>query len=225
MPRLHPHEQKCKLRTSEAGCSESCTPRFNREGRGVIPSLDSTISPDEQPESVGQLVPEATWYRSLCYKTQQSWSCARRVVTKVCYGSEGLQIRHVATSLPAAKVSPSQVYKDKYCPRGEMENRLKEQQLDLFADRTSTQTFESNQLRLWLSSMAYVLMQAFRQHCLTKTALARATVGTIRLALLKLGAKITVSVRRIVIAIASACPHQDILAIAYQRIQAIPATG
>ena len=68
-------------------------------------------------------------------------------------------------------------------------------------------------------------MQAFRQHCLTKTALAKATVGTIRLTLLKLGAKITVSVRRIVIAIASACPHQDILAIAYQRIQAIPATG
>ena len=106
-----------------------------------------------------------------------------------------------------------------------MENRLKEQQLDLFADRTSTQTFESNQLRLWLSSMAYVLMQAFRQHCLARTPLAKATVGTIRLTLLKLGAKITVSVRRILIAIASACPYQDILAIAYQRIQAIPATG
>jgi len=76
-------------------------------------------------------------------------------VTKVCYGSKGLELRHVVTSLPAAKVPPSQVYTDKYCPRGEMENRLKEQQLDLFADRTSTQTFESNQLRLWLSAMAY----------------------------------------------------------------------
>ena len=146
-------------------------------------------------------------------------------MTKVCYGSQGLQIRHVATSLPAAKVPPSQVYTDKYCPRGEMENRLKEQQLDLFADRTSTQTFESNQLRLWLSAMAYVLMQAFRQHCLPGTSLAKATVGTIRLALLKLGAKITVSARRILIAIASACPYQDILAIAYQRLQAIPAPG
>jgi hypothetical protein len=147
------------------------------------------------------------------------------VVTKVCYGSEGLEIRHVVTSLPASKFSPSQVYTDKYCPRGEVENRFKEQQLDLFADRTSTQTFESNQLRLWLSSMAYVLMQAFRQHCLGKTALAQATVGTIRLTLLKLGAQIIVSVRRVLIAITSSCPYQDIWAIAYQRIQAIPATG
>ena len=106
-----------------------------------------------------------------------------------------------------------------------MENRIKEQQLDLFADRTSTQTFQSNQLRLWLSSMAYVLMQAFRHNCLSKTSFARSTVGTIRLNFLKLGAKITASVRRIVIAIASSCPYQNILAIAYSRIQALPNTG
>lgn len=191
----------------------------------VTALMETLFSPESNLEEVGQLVPAATWYRSVCYKTQNSWSRERRVVTKVCYGSEGLEFRHVVTSLPAAKVPPSKVYTDKYCPRGEMENRIKEQQLDLFADRTSTQTFESNQLRLWLSSMAYVLMQAFRQHCLTKTALAQATVGTVRLALLKLGAKITVSVRRVLIAIASACPYQDILAIAYQRIQAIPAPG
>lgn len=191
----------------------------------VTALMETLFSPEENLEEVSQLVPDATWYRSLFYKTQESWSRARRVVTKVCYGSEGLELRHVVTSLPVAKVPPSKVYTDKYCPRGEMENRLKEQQLDLFADRTSTQTFESNQLRLWLSSMAYVLMQAFRQHCLTLTALAKATVGTIRLALLKLGAKITMSVRRVLIAIASACPYQDILAIAYQRIQAIPTTG
>jgi len=81
------------------------------------------------------------------------------------------------------------------------------------------------QLRLWLSAMAYVLMQAFRQHCLARTSPAKATVGTVRLALLKLGAKITVSVRRVLIAIASACPYQDILAIAYQRLQAISDSG
>jgi hypothetical protein len=109
-------------------------------------------------------------------------------------------------------------------PEGDGESPEK-QQLDLFADRTSTQTFESNQLRLWLSAMAYVLMQAFRQHCLARTSLAKATVGTIRLTLLKLGAKITVSVRRVLIAIASACPYQDILAIAYQRLQAISDSG
>ncbi len=106
-----------------------------------------------------------------------------------------------------------------------MENRIKEQQLELFSDRTSTQTMSSNQLRLWLSSMAYVLMQAFRQHCLSSTSLAKATVGTIRLSLLKLGARITVSARRILIAIASACPYQDILATAYRRIQLLPAPG
>ena len=107
----------------------------------------------------------------------------------------------------------------------ELENRIKEQQLDLFADRTSTQTMSSNQLRLWLSSMAYVLMQAFRQNCLSKTSFAKATVGTIRLSFLKLGARITISCRRILIAIATACPYQDILGIAYSRIQAIPDSG
>ena len=105
-----------------------------------------------------------------------------------------------------------------------MENRIKEQQLDLFADRTSTQTFESNQLRLWLSSIAYVLMQAFRHNCLAKTSFAKATVGTIRLNFLKLGARITVSTRRILIAIASSCPDRGILALANSRIQAIPDT-
>ena len=191
----------------------------------VVELMSTFFSKEEDLEEVAELVPDATWFRSIRYQTETSWSCERRVVTKVVYGSDGLDIRHVVTSLPANKISPSKLYRDKYCPRGEMENRLKEQQLDLFADRTSTQTFESNQLRLWLSSIAYVLMQAFRKHCLAKTSFAQATVGTIRLNFLKLGAKITVSTRRVLIAIASSCPYQDILAFAYSRIQAIPATG
>ena len=134
-------------------------------------------------------------------------------------------MRHVVTSLPASAISPSLLYTKKYCPRGEMENRIKEQQLDLFADRTSTHHFESNQLRLWLSSMAYVLVQAFRENCLKKTELKNATVGTIRLKLFKLGARVIVSVRRILVAIASSCPYQDILTLAYSRIGAIPETG
>jgi hypothetical protein len=189
----------------------------------VTKLMETLFSTDDKLEEVGELVPESTFYRSLCYKTQKSWSCSRRVVTKVCHSSKGLNIRHVVTSLPASKIPPSKLYTDKYCPRGEMENRIKEQQLDLFADRTSTQTFESNQLRLWLSSMAYVLMQAFRQNCLSQTAFAKATVGTIRLNFLKLGARITVSVRRILIAIASSCPYQDILVSASSTIQGIPA--
>jgi len=191
----------------------------------VTKLISTLFSPDEELEEANKLVPSAIWYRSLCYKTQESWSRSRRVVTKVCHGSKGSKIRHVVTSLPASKISPSLLYTKKYCPRGEMENRIKEQQLDLFADRTSTQTFDSNQLRLWLSSMAYVLMQAFRQNCLSKTSFAKATVGTIRLSFLKLGARITISCRRILIAIATACPYQDILEIAYSRIQAIPDSG
>jgi Transposase DDE domain group 1 len=142
---------------------------------------------------VPELVPSSMFFRSINYKTEKSWSCQRRVVTKVCYGSNGLTTHHVVTSLPPSKISPSLLHTSKYCPRGERENRIKEQQLDLFADRTSTQTFESNQLRLWLSSMAYVLMQAFRENCLFQTPLAQSTVGTIRLNLLKIGARITIS--------------------------------
>ena len=130
--------------------------------------MEQMFEPSDEADEVSEaaeLVPPAVWYRSLCYKTQDSWSRCRRVVTKVTYGSKGLKIRHVVTSLPASKIPPAKLYTEKYCPRGDMENRIKEQQLELFADRTSTQTFESNQLRLWLSSMAYVLMQAFRQHC------------------------------------------------------------
>jgi hypothetical protein len=210
-----------KLRASDI--IEKAKNQYEQKLEPIIKLMDSFFSKDEDLEDVRKLVPNSTWYRSLCYQTEKSWSHQRRVVTKVCYGSEGLKIRHVVTSLPASKIPPSKLYTDKYCPRGEMENRLKEQQLDLFADRTSTQTFLSNQLRLWFSSIAYVLMQAFRHHCLSKTSFAKATIGTIRLNFLKLGARITVSVRRILIAIASSCPYQDILAIAHSRIQGIPA--
>ena len=180
--------------------------------------METFFSKEEDLEEVAELIPNSTYFRSLRYKTETSWSCERRVVTKAVYGSNGLKIRHVVTSLSAKKIPPSKLYTNKYCPRGEMENRIKEQQLDLFADRTSTyakryplgQNMSSNQLRLWLSSMAYVLMQAFRQNCLSRTSLAKATVGKIRLSLLKLGARITVSCRRILIAIATACPYQNI---------------
>ena len=191
----------------------------------VTKLMETLFAKEDDLEEVRKLVPISTWFRSINYQTEKSWSCQRRVVTKVCYGSEGLTIHHVVTSLPASEISPSLLHTNKYCPRGEMENRLKEQQLDLFADRTSTQTFESNQLRLWLSSMAYVLMQAFRENCLSQTPLAKSTVGTIRLNLLKIGARITISTRRVVIAIASMYQFKDILRIAYSRIEKIPHLG
>ena len=114
------------------------------------------------------------------------------------------------------------LYEKVYCARGDMENRIKECQLDLFADRTSTTTMAANQLRLWFSSFAYVLMQALRRIALPHTELAQATCGTIRLKLLKIGARVTVSVRRIKIAITSACPYQSEFALAHARLRAPP---
>ena len=106
-----------------------------------------------------------------------------------------------------------------------MENRFKEQQLELFSDRTSTHTNECNQLRLWFSSLAYVLMQSLRESCLATTELAQAQVGTIRTKLLKLGARVLISVRRIQIAISTGCPFQAVFATAYGKLQALPNTG
>ena len=116
--------------------------------------------------------------------------------------------RFIVTSLTPAASSARHLYEKVYCARGEMENRIKECQLDLFADRTSTATMQANQLRLWFASMAYVLLCALRRIGLAHTQFAEATCGTIRLKLLKLGALVTVSVRRIKIAMASACPWQ-----------------
>lgn len=129
------------------------------------------------------------------------------------------------TSLTANKVPPGELYTEKYCPRGEMENRFKEQQLELFSHRTSTHTFEGNQLRLWFSSLAYILMNALRTQCLASTELRSAQVGTIRTKLLKLGARVLVSARRILVSISSSCPYQDIFATAYRCLQVLPNPG
>ena len=112
------------------------------------------------------------------------------------------------TSLPAAAIDAKRLYERVYCARGEMENRVKECQLDLFADRTSAATMRANQLRLWFASFAYVLLCALRRIGLAFTQFARASCGSIRLKLLKIGALVRVSVRRVKIAMASACPWQ-----------------
>ena len=126
--------------------------------------------------------------------------------------------RFVVTSLKPAEVDGRHLYEKVYCARGEMENRIKECQLDLFADRTSAATMRANQLRLWFASMAYVLLCALRRIGLAHTQFAEATCGTIRLKLLKIGALVRVSVRRIKVAMASACPWQDEFALAHRRL-------
>lgn len=199
---------------------------FEQKLSTVVSFLETVFKPDEQlPGLASDLIDNSIWYKSLDYQTRESWSRSRRVVCKVEYGAKAAKIRFVVTSLATNKVPPSQLYKQKYCQRGEMENRFKEQQLELFSDRTSTHTFAGNQLRLWFSSIAYVLMNALRQRCLAKTELQNATVGTIRTKLLKLGALITVSTRRILIAITNYCPYKHIFATAHRRLKMLPNTA
>jgi hypothetical protein len=161
-------------------------------------------------------------FKDFTYATRDSWSRRRRVIGKAEHLDKGANPRFVVTSLTAADGDGKTLYEQIYCARGEMENRIKEQQLDLFADRTSTATMAANQLRLWFSSFAYVLMAALRRLGLQHSELEAATCGSIRLKLLKIGARVTVSVRRIKIAMASACPHQAAFALAHARLRAPP---
>ena len=130
----------------------------------------------------------ARLFRDFAYQTETSWSRPRRVVGKAEHLPDGANPRFVVTSLGREKIDARGLYEDLYCARGEMENRIKECQLDLFADRTSSATMQANQLRLWFASMAYVLLSELRRIALRHTQFADATCGTIRLKLLKIGA-------------------------------------
>jgi Transposase DDE domain group 1 len=145
-------------------------------------------------------------FKDFMWTTRASWSWRRRVVAKAEWTQGETNPRFVVTSLRRGECKARYLYEKLYCARGDMENRIKECQLDLYADRTSTATMRANQLRLWFYSMAYVLLCAARRIGLHDTAFANATCGTIRLKLLKIGALVRVSARRIKIAMASACP-------------------
>ena len=147
-------------------------------------------------------------FRDCRYRTRKSWSQRRRVIGKAEHLGEKANPRFIVTSLDPKEWPAQKLYEKLYCARGEMENRIKEAQLELFADRTSSHTFKANQLRLWLSSFAYVLIEALRRLGLRETTFAVATAGSIRLKLIKIGALITTSVRRVKIAMSSAHPYQ-----------------
>jgi Transposase DDE domain group 1 len=167
-----------------------------------------------EAESLAQGGP-ARRFADFAWRTLDSWRRDRRVVAKSEHLPKGPNPRFVVTSLPASAIDARCLYEDLYCARGEVENRIKEQQLDLFADRTSAATMRANQLRLWFASFAYVLLEALRRIGLRFTQFATATCGTIRLKLLKIGAQVRVSVRRIKVAMASACPYQAEYHLAY----------
>ena len=158
-------------------------------------------------------------YRDFLWSTKDSWSRRRRVIAKAEWTRDSANPRFVVTSLKPDQWPAKALYEDLYCARGEMENRIKECQLDLYADRTSARTMRANQLRLWFASFAYVLISALRRIGLAHTRLAAATCGTIKVKLLKIGAQVRVSVRRIKIAMASACPYAGEFALAHARIR------
>ena len=152
------------------------------------------------------------------WSTRDSWSRRRRVIAKAEWTAGAANPRFVVTSLSAEDAAPQALYEEIYCARGDMENRIKECQLDLFADRTSAATMRANQLRLWFASMAYVLLCALRRLALQPTQFAKATCGTIRLKLLKIGALVRTSVRRITFAMASGYPYQRDFALAHAQL-------
>lgn len=162
-------------------------------------------------------------FKDFMWSTLDSWSRNRRVIGKAEVTQAEANPRFVVTSLQSREVAAQYLYEVIYCARGEMENRIKECQLDLFADRTSAATMRANQLRLWFAAMAYVLLCALRRIGLAHTQFAEATCGTIRLKLLKLGALVRISVRRIKFAMASACPWQDEFALAHARLRSATA--
>ena len=147
-------------------------------------------------------------FRELTYRTRSSWSRARRVVAKAEQTGDKSNPRFVVTSLAARAWPARELYENLYCARGEMENRIKEAQLELFADRLSAHDFRVNQLRLWLATFAHVLIEALRRLALARSELARASAQTIRLKLLKIGAVVTMSVRRVRFALSETCPYQ-----------------
>ena len=158
-------------------------------------------------------------FKEFEYQTRKSWTRRRRVIGKAEHLTQGANPRFVVTSLSAERWNAKALYEDLYCARGDMENRIKEQQLYLFADRTSTHHMDSNQIRLWLSSVAYVLLQALRRMGLKGTKLAKAQCQTIRLKLLKLGAQLRTTVRKIWVSFSEGYPYVELFRRVLENIQ------
>jgi hypothetical protein len=162
-------------------------------------------------------------FRDFRYRTQDSWSCERRVVGKAEQLPGKANPRFVVTNLPIRRAGAKRLYEKLYCVRGEMENRIKEQQLGLFADRTSTETMRANQLRLYFSSFAYVLLHGLRRLGLEGTQHARAQCTTIRVKLLKIGARLRITVRKVWLSFSEAYPYASDFAQILTNIRRYPA--
>ena len=212
---------KIQLRGDAGFCREKLMAWCEREGLDYIfglaqnPRLKKQIAAQmaQAEKQYEQTQAPARVFTEFFYATKDTWSRERRVIAKAEHLDKGANPRFVVTSLSAEQMEARELYEKGYCARGDCpENRIKEQQLDLFADRTSTGKMWSNQLRLYFSSIAYVLMQTLRRMALAGTELATAQCGTIRLKLLKIGAQVRVTVRKIWISLAGSYPYAAVFA-------------
>jgi len=218
-----------QLRGDAGFCREKLMAWCESEGIDYIfglaqnPRLKKQIAAEmaQAEQQYQQTQAAARLFTEFFYSTEDSWSHQRRVIAKAEHLDKGANPRFVVTSLPAEQAAAQELYEKGYCARGECpENRIKEQQLDLFADRTSTGKMWSNQLRLYFSSIAYVLLQTLRRVALVGTALEKAQCGTIRLKLLKIGAQIRVTVRKVWVSLSGSYPYADLFARVLAKIEA-----
>ena len=204
------------VRITILGDSEFCRPKLMMWCDSC--GIDYVLGLAKNPVLKEKAADEMHWAEKLFERTGEkqrifgsfsyaakTWDRKRRVIVKAEYTDKGANPRFIVSKHPG---DPQELYDDVYCQRGEMENRIKEQQLGLFADRTSCHRFLANQFRLLLSSAAYVLVQTLRRTALVGTEFAKAQVGTIRAKLLKVADKVVVSVRRVVFHLASSYPYQ-----------------
>jgi hypothetical protein len=175
----------------------------------------------EAQEQFARTRQPARVFKDFTYQTRKSWGRSRRVVGKAEHLAQGANPRFVVTSL-TAEANPAQaLYEHDYCGRGDMENRIKEQQLFLFACRTSCATMRANQVRLLLSAVAYLVLRALRQFGLAETELAHAQCDTLRLKVLKLGAVVRVSVRRVYVSLSESYPFREVWVRVYETLRAL----
>jgi len=176
--------------------------------------------------------PSVRQFTEFRYRTHKTWSRERRVIGKAEVMKEGENPRFVVTNLPAdgfqdqpdgSRFCPARLYEELYCARGDMENKLKQQVLDLQADRMSTHYLASNQFRLWEAMFAYLLLERLRTQGLTGTELERATAGSLRLKLLKIAAQVRISVRRVYVQMSSAFPLREVFALCQRRLMSLVA--
>ncbi len=184
----------------------------NRLLRLLQPALEQAQQQFTQTQQASRV------FQELRYRTLDSWSRERRVVGKAEQLAKGANPRFVVTSLTKEACAAQGLYEQDYCGRGDMENRIKEQQLMLFANRVSCSTMRANQVRLCLATVAYVLMRALRQYGLAETDLAGAQCDTIRVKLLKIGALVRVTVRKVWVSLSEAYPLREVFARIWQKL-------